>query len=391
MRPAVARPAPGMRPASARRTALARALLFAALVATLPAAALAKSDGQNPGDKDWIDSPFTGNGVTPNETTKVREGGLESSFLVDGKKGRMETTIFVSSHLTTTTHHHHPPYQVYVSAYLDRLLEVHQDDYYFKAKFYFYLTWTDDRAYENMQEATADAKANNGTCDKLCNGQRPFGVNQNCCTGVWLPSLLSRNVMMYPQDRVQPYVIDVKPDGTVTWRVEVTGLWYTFLQLRAFPFDRQRLTVSLAYTNFNPKKSVVDLVPSASGTNIFTLGDGDTLSGWDVVDVWVEANLNKTFQSQFVQFKRDASNADDPAPISPPPGSNATAYGTGVSISSVVSGVCGCVWVHRMCFFGNRGMFFNHPLFLSSIRPSSSASSASPSTTSSPSSCPSFS
>lgn len=77
MRPLPARTAPGMRPASARRAALARALLLAALVATLPAAAVAKGDGQNPGDKDWIDSPFTGNGVTPNGTTKVREGRLE--------------------------------------------------------------------------------------------------------------------------------------------------------------------------------------------------------------------------------------------------------------------------------------------------------------------------
>ena len=227
------------------------------------------------------------------------------------------------------------PHQVYVSTYLDRLLEVHQDDYYFKAKFYFYLTWTDERAYDQMLDATADATANNGTCDKLCNGQRPFGPTQNCCAGVWLPSLLSRNVMMYPQDRVQPYNIDVKPDGTVNWRVEVTGMWYTFLQLRAFPFDRQRLTVSLAYTNFNPRKSVVDLIPSASGTDIFTLGEGDTLSGWDVVDVWVEANANKTFQSQFKSFARDASNPDDPAPINPPPGDDAQPYGTNVTVSSI--------------------------------------------------------
>ena len=292
----------------------ARLLLCASLALLAPAAAVAKGDGQNPGDKDWIDSPFTGNGVTPDGTTKVSVGWCEASVGgtgvvwgegMEGPGGRetrqSRCLRFADTPPTLPPHTH----QVYVSAYLDRLLEVDQDDYYFKAKFYFYLTWTDERAFDQMLEATADAQANNGTCDKLCNGQRPFGPGQNCCSGVWLPSLLSRNVMIYPQDRVQPYNIDVKADGTVNWRVEVTGVWYTFLQLRAFPFDKQRLTVSLAYTNFNPKKSVVNLVPSASGTDIFTLGDGDTLTGWDVVDVWVEANANKTFQSQFVKFARD--------------------------------------------------------------------------------------
>lgn len=231
----------------------------------------------------------------------------------------------------------HTPSQVYVSAYLDRLLEVDQDDYFFKAKFYFYFTWRAEGAYEAVLNATADALAANNTCSRLCNGQRSFDDGQKCCAGLWLPSLLSRNVMMYPQDRVQPFILDVTPDDAVTWRVEVTGVWYTFFQLRAFPFDRQRLQVNLAYTNFNPRKSVVDLVPSASGTDIFTLGDGDTLSGWDVADVWVEAGANKTFQSQFLGFQSDASDADDPAPINPPPGDATPAYGTDVYISSVVS------------------------------------------------------
>ena len=129
--------------------------------------------------------------------------------------------------------------------------------------------------------------------------------------------------------------IDVKPDGRVTWRTEVSGTWYTYLALRAFPFDRQRLTVNLALTNFNPAKSFVELVPSTFGTDIFTLGDGDTLSGWDVTDVWVEANPNKTFQSQFVPFRRDRSAPDDPSPLLPAGGGDEGAFGTDIVISSV--------------------------------------------------------
>lgn len=47
----------------------AAALALAALL--LPLAG-AKGDGQSPGDKDYIDSPWVGNGVAPNGTTKVR-------------------------------------------------------------------------------------------------------------------------------------------------------------------------------------------------------------------------------------------------------------------------------------------------------------------------------
>ena len=115
----------------------------------------------------------------------------------------------------------------------------------------------------------------------------------------------------------------------------MSGTWYTYLALRAFPFDRQRLTVNLALTNFNPAKSFVELVPSTSGTDIFTLGDGDTLSGWDVTDVWVEANPNKTFQSQFVPFRRDRSAPDDPSPLLPAGGGDEGAFGTDIVISSV--------------------------------------------------------
>ena len=63
-------------------------------------------------------------------------------------------------------------------------------------------------------------------------------------------------------------------------------------QLHAFPLDRQRLNVLLAYTNFNTTEAYVELIPSASGKGIFTLAsfddDHDSISGWDVTDVFIE-------------------------------------------------------------------------------------------------------
>ena len=40
-------------------------------LALLPLLAVAKGGGANPADKDYMASPWTGNGVPPNGTTKV--------------------------------------------------------------------------------------------------------------------------------------------------------------------------------------------------------------------------------------------------------------------------------------------------------------------------------
>ena len=67
----LAPPAQAGRPHS-RRLGAPRLLMCLSLALLAPATA--KGEGQNPGDKDWIDSPFTGNGVTPNGTMKVGGG-----------------------------------------------------------------------------------------------------------------------------------------------------------------------------------------------------------------------------------------------------------------------------------------------------------------------------
>ena len=48
----------------------------------------------------------------------------------------------------------------------------------------------------------------------------------------------------------------------------------------------------LAYTNFNATAALATFVPSASGRGIFTQATGgddlDSISGWDVSDVFVQ-------------------------------------------------------------------------------------------------------
>lgn len=43
-----------------------------------------------------------------------------------------------------------------------------------------------------------------------------------------------RNVNELPQGRVQPSYITVDDKGVVTWRVQLTGIFYTPMRLKAF-------------------------------------------------------------------------------------------------------------------------------------------------------------
>jgi hypothetical protein len=225
-----------------------------------------------------------------------------------------------------------------------------QNAYTFHAKFYFYLSWTDPEAPIKQAEATKKVVETEEDCPRLCNGQRAFSATTNkCCAGVWTPNLILRNVMgarrggrprgggarrpaahplpapspELPEGRTQPYTLSVGADGKVAWRLEVQGVWYTFLNLHAFPLDRQRLNVMLSHTNFNASVAYVAFVASASGRGIFTQASADdamdSISGWDVSDVFVQVRPLRTFLAQFVTGDSiDYSAAGDPLPINPP-------------------------------------------------------------------------
>ena len=243
-----------------------------------------------------------------------------------------------------------------MSAYLDRLISVHEEDYTFRAKMYMIFSWLDPRAPALLKEGTDEMIENNGECAKPCSGQRMLEGDPTagtCCTKVWAPAALFRNVLEFPESRTQPYVFYVSPDGRVSYRVEINGEYYSPLQLRAYPLDTQDLRVVIVYTNFNPNMSngawrrvamagsersfrrtpftsppsplppphpthpsPVSFVPSASGSKLFTFGEGDDLSGYQVTDVFVQTR-NGLWSDQFARGPRAPSARADPLPVSP--------------------------------------------------------------------------
>jgi hypothetical protein len=81
---------------------------------------------------------------------------------------------------------------------------VDEEAYTFHAKTYIIFSWLDERAPDAMKESTEDMIENNGTCDKPCSGQRMLEGDPTagtCCTKVWAPAALFRNVKEVRRER----------------------------------------------------------------------------------------------------------------------------------------------------------------------------------------------
>ena len=260
---------------------------------------------------------------------------------------------------------------MYLSFYLDRLIEIDEQRYRFSLNCMLYLSWKDERAGAAVEEATTAASAPGGSCGRTCNGQRVFvpGVSRCCDPPLWLPSIVFRNVEEFPQGRAQPYYIDVDPDaGTVTWRVEMRSSFLTTLDVSAFPFDTQSLDMVATLFNFpgqvsarcggggggggggrgggavrggigglppilfSPfffpflffplKKGVVRVIPSATALGIYTFGAGDDLSGWHAADAFIfvrtPVNYSSLFSSAMITKRQASASAPgDPVPLAP--------------------------------------------------------------------------
>jgi hypothetical protein len=97
---------------------------------------------------------------------------------------------------------------------------------------------------------------------------------------VWFPRIQFLN-----QQRLVstlPRTVEIYPDGEVVQRQRVWGSFSQPLDLRSFPFDKQRLKVTLANVGFGAE--VVNLIPSPSSGLSKTLTMPDwAVTGWDFV------------------------------------------------------------------------------------------------------------
>ncbi|KAL4422476.1 hypothetical protein ABPG75_008673 [Micractinium tetrahymenae] len=213
---------------------------------------------------------------------------------------------------------------IYVSAYLDRLLAVNQDDYRWEGALYFYISWTSADAYRLVMENTKKMFSNSSfTCQFMCSN---IVDKMLCCDDIYLPSFFFKNAYGFPQDREILYNIYTASNGSVLWEVRVHGQYYQPMDFRHFPFDSFDLLLELRF--FNPLAIIdttdlygkphpgVTIYPSSGGQKLFTYGRGDDASYWAVTDFSLEG-YEVDMGEWFYDNSALASNPGDPMPLAP--------------------------------------------------------------------------
>uniref|UniRef100_A0A383VCS9 Neurotransmitter-gated ion-channel ligand-binding domain-containing protein n=1 Tax=Tetradesmus obliquus TaxID=3088 RepID=A0A383VCS9_TETOB len=213
------------------------------------------------------------------------------------------------------------PTEVHVSMFVDRLLGVDDRDYSFQAVVWFYLSWRDPRVRGQIAENTAKLTEPNSTysCELPCQSNQK-AISGGCCDGVWMPYIAFSNLKWLPQDRVLRYGFGAIPgtDAVFQWR-SVHATFYTPMDLRAFPFDRQQLLIQMEVPQARSGWSggLVTLLPSTTGKALFTAKTrGDDVSGWGVVDVRLLPFEYPLCQATMAGALGPSAGAD-PAPVVP--------------------------------------------------------------------------
>ncbi|PSC74223.1 senescence-specific cysteine protease SAG39-like isoform A [Micractinium conductrix] len=232
---------------------------------------------------------------------------------------------------------------VYVSAYLDRLLQVDEDNYRWEvicrkagstnaeiafvllqAVLYFYVSWLDPTAYAKAENATIRMLSDPSfKCSQPCSN---LIDNAMCCDGMYLPALLFKNAYGFPQDREIMQNIFSADDDSNLREVRVHGVFYQPMDFSHYPFDEFDLSLELKF--FDPSNIIdttdllgaphpgVNVFPSSGGKRLYTYGKGDDASSWAVVDFEV-ANYTVDKGVWFDAWSDLKSHPDDPMPLAP--------------------------------------------------------------------------
>lgn len=203
---------------------------------------------------------------------------------------------------------------VYMSVYLDRLIEVDEQHYRHHLIVYFVITWTDPTAFETVERATASWLAGNSSCGLQCTN-RADGVA--CCDDIYVPSFSFRNVYGFPQDRATNYkmVLLPGPNNSIAWQTFVQGVFYQPMDLSNFPFDSWDLLVQMEFLDSSPPDHPgVTVHSSSAGLSLYTVGKGDPVSQWsiDSITLSAEATLLPEPQRFFQALSDVPSDPSDP-------------------------------------------------------------------------------
>ncbi|KAI3424750.1 hypothetical protein D9Q98_008139 [Chlorella vulgaris] len=215
--------------------------------------------------------------------------------------------------------------EIYVSAYLDRLLNVNDKAYQFESIMYFYLSWTDPEARVLMEETTLRMRNPNDsyTCTQPCSSH---ATNTRCCDGIYLPGFYFKNAYGYSGISYDTYF----PGPTSVLReVRVQGTYYQAMNFGSFPFDSFDLLTELrfkdttrdinvssyGFDSMRPVHERMRIIPSSGSKKLFNLGAGDDANDWQVVNMCLS-----TYNLSMFDGTKEAdrySAIGDPVPLWP--------------------------------------------------------------------------
>ncbi|KAI8466229.1 MAG: hypothetical protein J3K34DRAFT_434425, partial [Monoraphidium minutum] len=161
---------------------------------------------------------------------------------------------------------------VHVSVFVDRMILVNDKEYEFEAVLWIYLSWRDARVAGQIEAAYEAMTAANSSyeCGYPCQSTGK-AVAGGCCDDVWQPYVAFTNIRWLPQDRVTRYAFGWNPEGDNVWCWRsVHAVYYTSMDLRAYPFDKQTLLLQMEV----PQGALVNLIPSTTGNAMFTARTG---------------------------------------------------------------------------------------------------------------------
>ncbi|KAL4436069.1 hypothetical protein ABPG77_005517 [Micractinium sp. CCAP 211/92] len=218
--------------------------------------------------------------------------------------------------------------KIFVSVYLDRLLDVDASNFRWEGLLYYFFSYKDPEAYPQMLRSTAAVGADPAQgCALPC---RSVLEETECCDGVFRPSFSFTNAWGFPQDREVLSNLYPTQDGSTLWQVRVHGIWFQPMDFSHYPFDSFDLIAECRFwdpgvlSNHSKEyvqlKSSTQLVASSGGRKLYTYGKGDETNEWEITGFRLETY---TVDSGlwFDTFSELKSTDDDPMPLAPANGS----------------------------------------------------------------------
>eukprot|EP00890_Picochlorum_soloecismus_P005017 jgi/Picsp_1/5516/NSC_02875-R1_ligand-gated ion channel len=209
--------------------------------------------------------------------------------------------------------------EVYLSAFLDRLLEVDAAKYMHESQFLISVSWKDPTAAETVQQNTeAILNGSKDACDNPC--WNNVVSQAACCDDIYVPSFKFTNDYGFTQDRQVVSEIYLGPGGEVLRVVDVLGMYYQPMTFENFPFESMDLIIAIEFLDTSylvPGHPGVNVIPSASSSKVYKIGNGDDSPDWNIDSISLVKTNGASLLDRISYFSSQKSAEGDLSPLAP--------------------------------------------------------------------------